>query len=145
MKIVIQRVKKARVSSEGKIIGEIGKGCVVFIGVKKGDTEEKAIKAGRKIANLRIFEGKNGKMNLNLKEVKGEVLLVSQFTLYGNALKGRKLSFDKAAPSEEAFPLYKKVRETLEKDGISTKTGKFGANMDVDLINEGPVTVIVEF
>ena len=144
MRAVIQKVSKTRVTVEGKTKGEIGKGLLVLLGVKKGDTEEQAVKMGKKIANLRIFEDEKGKMNLSLKEIEGEVLLVSQFTLYGDALKGRRPSFEKAAPPEQALSLYQKVREVLKEEGIATKTGEFGARMEVELINQGPVTIIVE-
>ena len=144
MRAVIQRVSKSRVTVEGKTKGEIGKGLLVLLGIKKGDTEEKAVKMGKKIANLRIFEDERGKMNLSLKEIEGEVLLVSQFTLYGDALKGRRPSFEKAAPPEQALFLYQKVKEVLKEEGIVTKTGEFGARMEVELINQGPVTIIVE-
>ena len=144
MRAVIQRVSKSRVTVEGKTKGEIGKGLLVLLGVKKGDTEEEAVKMGKKIANLRIFEDERGKMNLSLKEIEGEVLLVSQFTLYGDATKGRRPSFEKAAPPEQALFLYQKVREVLKEEGITTKTGEFGARMEVELINHGPVTIIVE-
>ncbi|MCD6218911.1 D-tyrosyl-tRNA(Tyr) deacylase [Candidatus Calescamantes bacterium] len=144
MRAVIQRVSKSRVTVEGKTKGEIGKGLLVLLGIKKGDTEEKAVKMGKKIANLRIFEDERGKMNLSLKEIEGEVLLVSQFTLYGDALKGRRPSFEKVAPPEQALSLYQKVREVLKEEGIVTKTGEFGARMEVELINQGPVTIIVE-
>ena len=144
MRAVIQKVSKSRVTVEGKTKGEIGKGLLVLLGVKKGDTEEQAVKMGKKIANLRIFEDERGKMNLSLKEIEGEVLLVSQFTLYGDALKGRRPSFEKAAPPEQALFLYQKVKEVLKEEGIVTKTGEFGARMEVELINQGPVTIIVE-
>ena len=144
MRAVIQKVSKSRVTVEGKTKGEIGKGLLVLLGIKKGDTEEKAVKMGKKIANLRIFEDERGKMNLSLKEIEGEVLLVSQFTLYGDALKGRRPSFEKVAPPEQALSLYQKVREVLKEEGIVTKTGEFGARMEVELINQGPVTIIVE-
>lgn len=144
MKAVIQRVSRAKVTVNGKIVGEIGEGLFVLLGVKKGDTEEQAVKMGKKIANLRIFEDETGKMNLSVKETRGEILVVSQFTLYADALKGRRPSFEKAAPPGEAFPLYQKVRDVLKEEGLITKTGEFGARMEVELVNQGPVTIILE-
>ena len=144
MKAVIQRVSRAKVIVGGELISNIGEGFLILVGVKKGDDEEKAKKLAKKIANLRIFEGKEGKLNLSLKDVGGEILLVSQFTLYADVEKGRRPSFDKVARREEALILFNKLRDYLREEGIPVFTGKFGEKMSVELVNEGPVTIIME-
>ena len=144
MKLVIQKVKKAKVEVENKTVGKIEKGYMVLLGVKKGDTKENADYLARKLCNLRIFEDENEKMNLSLKDVGGELLVVSQFTLYGDCRKGRRPSFSSAARPEVATKLYEEFIEKARKEGIVTKTGQFGAHMMVDLTNDGPVTILLE-
>ena len=144
MKAVIQRVKKSSVKVGNEITGKIGKGILVLLGVEKGDTEKDAGYLAGKIINLRIFEDDNGKMNLSLADVGGELLAVSQFTLLGDCKKGRRPSFVKAAPPEEAKRLYEYFVEKVKSLGICVQTGKFQAMMEVSLINDGPVTFILE-
>ncbi len=144
MKAVLQRVKRARVEVEGKVVGEIGKGLLVLLGIAKGDNEDIASWMAQKICHLRLFEDKNGKMNLSLKDIGGKALIVSQFTLYGDCRKGRRPSFDMAARPQEAQPLYERLVEMIKAEGIPVATGKFGAYMQVYLVNDGPVTLILE-
>lgn len=144
MRAVIQRVSHASVRVDGKIIGAIEKGVLVFLGVGKEDGEKDVDFMVRKIPNLRIFEDENGKMNRNLKEIGGKVLFISQFTLYGDCRRGLRPSFDEAAPPEEARRWCKKVVEGLEKEGIKVEQGEFGAFMEVDLLNQGPVTILLD-
>jgi len=144
MKAVIQRVKKASVTIDNEIFSEIGHGILVLFCVEKDDTEEKAKFLAEKIANLRIFEDENEKMNYSLLDVAGEILVVSQFTLAGNCSKGKRPSFDSSAKPELAIPLYEKFNELLRNMNISVKTGQFGKMMDVELVNDGPVTFILE-
>lgn len=144
MKALIQRVKRASVTINSELYSEIGFGMLVFLGVEKGDTEENALKLSEKLVNLRIFEDENEKMNKSLKDVEGEMLVVSQFTLCGDCKKGTRPSFDKSAPPEIAEELYLKFIELVKGQNIKTQTGKFRAMMDVELINDGPVTFLVE-
>ena len=144
MKLVIQRVKNASVEVDKKIVGKIEKGFLVLIGIKVGDTKEQADYLVRKLCNLRVFADENDKMNLSLKDVGGELLVVSQFTLYGDCRKGRRPSFSSAARPEVATKLYEEFIEKARKEGIVTKTGQFGAHMMVDLTNDGPVTILLE-
>lgn len=144
MKALIQRVKKASVTINGELYSKIGKGLLIFLGVEKDDTEDNAEKLSQKIASLRIFEDENDKMNLSVNDVNGEILVVSQFTLCGDCKKGTRPSFDKAAPPETANALYEKFVAHLKDLGFSVQTGKFRAMMDVELINDGPVTFMVE-
>ena len=144
MKLVIQRVKNASVEVDKKIVGKIEKGFLVLIGIKVGDTKEQADYLVRKLCNLRVFSDENDKMNLSLKDVGGELLVVSQFTLYGDCRKGRRPSFSSAARPEVATKLYEEFIEKARKEGIVTKTGQFGAHMMVDLTNDGPVTILLE-
>lgn len=144
MKSVIQRVKYAVLSVEGQKISEIDFGLVVFFGVKVSDTEEKCEQTAKKIANLRIFEDENGKMNLSVKDVGGSILFVSQFTLYGDTSRGNRPSFTMAEKPERANALYIYAAEKLRKHGIDVKTGVFGADMKIEQLNDGPVTVIYE-
>lgn len=144
MKIVVQRVKKASVEVDKKIIGKIDKGFLVLIGIKVGDTKEQANYLVRKLCNLRVFTDENDKMNLSLKDVKGKILIVSQFTLYGNCQDGNRPSFIEAARAEEAIPLYEYFCKECEKNGIEVQKGVFGADMKVELLNDGPVTIIIE-
>ena len=147
MKAVVQRVSRGSVDiSSEKYNQKIGKGFVILLGIKTGDNENDVNFVADKCCNLRIMEDENGKMNLSLKDVDGEVLIISQFTLYGETAKGNRPSFIEAAKPEEAIPLYEKfitrVQNNLAKDKV--KTGIFGAMMSVEIINDGPVTVIVE-
>ncbi|MBW2011011.1 MAG: D-tyrosyl-tRNA(Tyr) deacylase [Deltaproteobacteria bacterium] len=144
MRAVVQRVKKSSVSVDNKVIGEIGGGLLVLLGVAQGDTPDDAEYLADKIANLRIFEDENGKMNKSLIETQGEMLVVSQFTLCGDCRKGRRPSFINAARPEQANGLYEYFVKQVREKKISVKTGKFGAMMAVSLINDGPVTLIVE-
>jgi D-tyrosyl-tRNA(Tyr) deacylase len=144
MRVVVQRSKKAKVTVNEEITGQISKGLVLLVGVTHQDTEEDAAFLADKIANLRIFEDEAGKMNLSLLDVGGEILSVSQFTLYGDCRKGRRPNFMEAARPEQANLLYDRFNGLLREKGIKVETGIFGAMMDVELINDGPVTLIVE-
>lgn len=144
MKAVIQRVKKASVTINNELYSEIGQGILVLLGVEKGDTIKQAEFLADKIANLRIFEDENEKMNFSLLDIKGEILVVSQFTLAGDCKKGKRPSFDNAAKPDLAIPLYESFIEFFNKYNLQAKTGQFGAMMDVSLINDGPVTFILE-
>lgn len=144
MKALIQRVKKASVTIDGNLYSSIGFGMLVFLGVEKGDTKENADKLSDKLVNLRIFEDENEKMNLSLKDVKGEMLIVSQFTLCGDCKKGTRPSFDKSAPPQTANKLYEYFISETRAKNIPCQTGKFAAMMDIELINDGPVTFMVE-
>ena len=144
MKLVIQRVSKASVTVEHEIIGQIGQGFLVLIGVGKHDTEETANKYVKKMLGLRIFEDQNGKTNLSLKDVNGELLLVSQFTLYANCKKGNRPSFIEAGEPEKANHLYEYMVEKCRKEIPVVETGIFGANMKVSLVNDGPFTIILD-
>jgi len=139
VRAVIQRVGSAAVSVEGERVAEIGPGLLVLLGVRRGDTKEQADRLARKLLALRVFEDDEGKLNRSVEDVGGELLCVSQFTLYGDARKGNRPSFVEAAPPEEAEPLYARVLEAL-----GAKGGRFGARMSVELVNEGPVTLVVE-
>ena len=144
MKALIQRVKKSSVTIDGELYSSIGKGILVLLGVEKSDTEENAKNLATKIANLRIFEDENEKMNLSVKDVNGEILVVSQFTLCGDCRKGTRPSFSEAAPPDVAIKLYQNFVEHIKSENIPTQTGKFQAMMDVELINDGPVTFMIE-
>ena len=144
MKAVVQRVKKTALSVDGELISEIPFGLTVFLGVKTGDTEKEGAYIAKKIAGLRIFEDENGKMNLSVKDVGGEVLLVSQFTLYGDASHGNRPSFTLAARPETAEPLYEYVAKELSVYGVTVKKGVFGADMKIEQFNDGPVTILLE-
>ena len=144
MKFVIQRVTEASVTVEGKTIGEIGKGFLVLIGVGKEDTRETADKYLKKMIGLRIFEDAEGKTNLSLKDVGGELLLVSQFTLYANCKKGNRPSFVEAGDPEQAESLYNYIVEEAKKQVDVVQTGSFGADMKVSLLNDGPFTILLE-
>lgn len=144
MKAVVQRVKRTRLSVDGALISEIPFGLTVFLGVKTGDAEKEAAYIAKKIAGLRIFEDEQGKMNLSVKDVGGEVLLVSQFTLYGDASHGNRPSFILAERPERAKPLYEYAVTALEQYGITVKTGVFGADMQIEQHNDGPVTILLE-
>ena len=144
MRLVVQRVKQASVSVEGECISEIGSGLLVFVGVSHVDTLFDARFLAQKTAKLRIFEDDAGKMNLSVADVAGAVLAVSQFTLYGDCAKGNRPSFINAARPEQGEALFNEFVQTLEKIGFSPNTGKFGADMKVELLNDGPVTLILE-
>jgi len=144
MRAVIQRVFNASVKVENKIIGKIEKGIVVFLGVHTDDTEQDCNYIADKILNLRIFNDAEDKMNLSVSDIKGEVLVISQFTLYGDARKGRRPSFNEAAPPEKGNNYYQKVVEIIKKSNLKTETGEFGALMEIEYINDGPVTIIMD-
>ena len=144
MRLVVQRVKKAEVKVDGNIVGKIGKGFLVLLGVKHNDTEKEADYLVKKLCKLRIFEDENEKMNLGLKDVDGELLIVSQFTLYADCTGGNRPSFIEAAKSEKAEKLYEYFCEQCTKNNIKVEKGKFGADMKVSLLNDGPVTIILE-
>ena len=144
MRAVVQRVKSTKLSVDGKLISEIPFGLTVFLGVKVGDTEEQADFLMKKIAGLRIFEDEQGKMNLSVKDVGGEVLLVSQFTLYGDAKKGFRPSFSDAERPERAEALYEYAVEQLQEQDVVVKKGIFGADMKIEQFNDGPVTILLE-
>ena len=144
MKLVIQRVKNASVEVDNKVVGRIEKGFLVLIGIKVGDTKQQADYLVKKVCNLRVFEDENQKMNLNLKDVGGKLLIVSQFTLYGNCNDGNRPSFIEAARPEEAIPLYEYFCDECANNGIEVQRGIFGADMKVQLLNDGPVTIVME-
>ena len=145
MKIVLQRCSRAEVRIDGKTVGRIDRGFVVLVGITHNDTRENADFLAKKVAGMRVFEDEEGKMNLSLGEVNGQILSISQFTLYGNARKGNRPSFIEAARPEIAEPLYEYFNQVLrEQYGLHVETGRFGANMQVDFVNDGPVTIIVD-
>ena len=144
MRALLQRVSKASVTVDGQTISSIGKGLLILLGVGHGDAEEQAKFLAEKVANLRIFEDEHGKTNLSILDVKGEALVVSQFTLYANTLKGRRPSFIDAALPDVAEPLVKRFVELLRGHGVPVQTGKFGAHMEVEIHNDGPVTIWLE-
>jgi D-tyrosyl-tRNA(Tyr) deacylase len=144
MRAVVQRVSRAKVTMEGRVTGEIGPGLMILLGVGKEDTSQVAAGMAEKLANLRIFEDAQGKMNLSLLDVKGSALVVSQFTLYGDARGQRRPSFISAAPPELAKKLYEEFCEATRKLGLTVATGIFQAMMSVELVNEGPVTILVD-
>lgn len=144
MRAVVQRVKEASVEVSGKTVTSIGEGLLVLLGVGKGDDDEDAKYLAKKIANLRIFEDEGGKLNLSVKDVKGEVLVVSQFTLFGDVRWGNRPSFESAALKEEAERLYKLFIESLKTETDTAKEGIFGAMMEIYLVNYGPVTILLD-
>ncbi len=144
MKAVVQRVKATSLSVDGKLIAEIPFGLAVYLGVKVGDTEKQAEAVAKKVAALRVFEDENGKMNLSVKDVGGEILLISQFTLYGDCSHGNRPSFTEAERPERANALYQCAARLLGEQGVTVKTGVFGADMKISQFNDGPVTVIYE-
>lgn len=144
MRIVLQRVTKASVSVDGRVVGSIGPGLVVLLGIAQDDTEVQARLLASKVANLRIFSDQKGKFNLSALNVGAEALVVSQFTLYGDARKGRRPSFTNAAPPDIAAPLVDNFVGFLQDEGLHVETGIFGAMMLVEIHNDGPVTIILE-
>jgi D-tyrosyl-tRNA(Tyr) deacylase len=144
MRLVIQRAAGGRVIVDGETVAEIANGLVILVGVGRGDGEEQARYLAEKAANLRIFEDEQGKMNRSLLEVGGQALVVSQFTLYADARKGRRPAFTDAAPPEIASPLVERFAGLLREQGVTTQTGRFGAHMQVALVNDGPVTIWLE-
>ena len=144
MKVLIQRVKQSDVKISGETVAEISKGILALVGIEKGDTKEQVEKLAKKVVNLRIFPDENDKMNHSLIDIKGEMLIVSQFTLCGDCKKGTRPSFDKSAPPQIANELYEYFVSQIQTYGIKTGTGKFGAMMEVSLINDGPVTFMLE-
>jgi D-aminoacyl-tRNA deacylase len=144
MRAVVQRVSRAKVTIAGETAGEIGRGLLVLLGIAATDSAEQARWLAEKIAGLRIFNDDDGKMNRDLAEVRGGMLIVSQFTLYGDCRKGRRPSFVDAAPPEIAIPLYESFINAVKALGIPAATGRFGADMQVELVNDGPVTMIVD-
>ena len=144
MRAVLTRVKHASVTIDGKVHGQIGEGLLILLGITHEDTEAQAVKLADKLTGLRIFEDENGKMNRGLEEVNGQLLIVSQFTLYGNCKKGRRPDFLAAARPEVAIPLYEKFVELCRAKGFHTETGEFGADMQVESLNDGPLTLVVD-
>ena len=144
MKIVLQKVKKASVSVDNKIVGSIDKGYCLLVGVHKESTEEDARYLAKKIAQARLFEDENDKINLSLKDVGGSILSVSQFTLYADTKKGNRPSFTSAAGAEKANELYEKFNEYLKEEGVTVETGIFQTMMEVNIVNDGPVTIVYE-
>ncbi len=144
MRVLIQRVSKASVAVNGQVISRIGKGLLILLGIGHGDGNEQASFLAEKVANLRIFEDDQGKTNLSVLDVKGEAIVVSQFTLYADARKGRRPSFIDAALPEVAAPLVDRFVELLASHGVPTQTGKFGEHMQVEIHNDGPVTIWLE-
>ena len=144
MRAVLTRGKHASVTIDGKVHGQIGEGFLILLGVTHEDTEAQAVKLADKLTGLRIFEDENDKMNRSLEDVKGQLLIVSQFTLYGNCKKGRRPEFLAAARPEVAIPLYEKFVQLCRDKGFHTETGEFGAYMQVESLNDGPVTLVVD-
>ena len=144
MKIVLQKVKKASVSVDNKVVGSIDKGYCLLVGVHKESTEEDAKYLAKKISQARLFEDENDKINLSLKDVGGSILSVSQFTLYADTKKGNRPSFTSAAGAEKANELYEKFNEYLKEEGVKVETGIFQTMMEVNIVNDGPVTIVYE-
>jgi D-tyrosyl-tRNA(Tyr) deacylase len=144
MRAVIQRVSRAKVTVNGEITGEVGNGLLVLLGVATGDTDADADYLAEKIVGLRIFEDPNGKMNLSVADSAGAVLVVSQFTLYGDVRRGKRPSFDAAAPPQQARQLYEYFVEKIRTAGLTCETGRFQEMMQVELVNDGPVTILLD-
>ena len=144
MKIILQKVKKASVSVENKVVGSIDKGYCLLVGVHKESTEEDAKYLAKKVAQARLFEDENDKINLSLKDVGGSILSVSQFTLYADTKKGNRPSFTSAAGAEKANELYEKFNEFLREEGVTVETGIFQTMMEVNIVNDGPITIVYE-
>lgn len=144
MRVVVQRARQAKVTVDGKVTGAIEHGLMLLVGITHEDTVKDLEYCAKKVANLRIFEDEQGKMNLSIKEVGGSILSISQFTLYGETKKGNRPSFIAAARPETAIPLYEAFNTGLKQRGIPVSTGKFGEDMDVSLVNDGPVTILID-
>ncbi|RKE71871.1 MULTISPECIES: D-aminoacyl-tRNA deacylase [unclassified Chryseobacterium] len=144
MKIVIQRVSEANVKVDGKIVGEIGKGLMLLVGIDENDEKPDADWLVQKVLNLRIFGDEDDKLNLSVKDISGEILCISQFTLIADYKKGNRPSFIKAAKPDKAVPLFDYFKEEITKSGLKTESGVFGADMKVSLINDGPVTIVMD-
>ena len=145
MRVVVQRCSRAEVRIDNEVVGQIGRGFMLLIGVTDGDTQEQADALAKKVAQMRVFEDHEGKMNLGLKDVNGAILSISQFTLYADCRKGNRPSFIRAARPETASPLYDYFNDVLRKQyGLTVETGRFGADMKVDFINDGPVTILLD-
>ena len=144
MKIILQKVKKASVSVESKVVGSIDKGYCLLVGVHKESTEEDAKYLAKKVAQARLFEDENDKINLSLKDVGGRILSVSQFTLYADTKKGNRPSFTSTAGAEKANELYEKFNKFLREEGVTVETGIFQTMMEVNIVNDGPVTIVYE-
>jgi D-tyrosyl-tRNA(Tyr) deacylase len=144
MRVVLQRVSRARVAIDGGVRGEIGRGLLLLVGLREGDSDETLRWMADKVASLRIFPDEEGKMNRSVEEIGGALLVVSQFTLYGDARRGRRPSFIEAARPEVAIPLYERFVELLRETGLTVGTGEFGAMMAVELVNDGPVTMVLD-
>ena len=144
MKVVIQRVSEASVKVDGELVGEINKGYMLLIGIDENDENTDADWLVQKILNLRIFGDENGKMNLSIQDINGEILCISQFTLIADYKKGNRPSFIKAAKPEKAIPLFEHFKQEIAKSGLKTESGIFGADMKVSLINDGPVTIVMD-
>lgn len=144
MKIVIQRVSESYVKVDGKIVGKIGKGLMLLVGIDENDTETDADWLVEKILNLRIFGDEDGKLNLSVQDIKGEILCISQFTLIADYKKGNRPSFIKAAKPDKAIPLFDYFKQEISKSGLKIESGIFGADMKVALINDGPVTIVMD-
>lgn len=144
MRAVIQKVKNSNVKVDVELVGEIKEGLLVFLGVKETDTDDDLAYIKKKISNLRIFEDENGKLNLSIKDVGGEILLVSQFTLYGDVRKGNRPSFTESASADKANEYYVNLKDQLIEEGFKVETGKFQTHMEVSLVNDGPVTILLD-
>lgn len=144
MRAVVQRVSRGKVTVEGQVVGQIGQGYVVLLGVAKEDTAEAADYLADKVAGLRVFEDEQGKMNRSILEAGGAVLAISQFTLYGDVRRGRRPGFDRAGRPEQAEPLYERFVAKLREQGLTVETGRFQTHMEVELVNDGPVTILVD-
>lgn len=144
MRAVVQRVSRGRVTVAGEVVGEIGKGFVVLLGVSKEDTQADADYMAEKVAGLRVYEDEEGKMNRSILEAGGRVLAVSQFTLYGDVRRGKRPGFDRAGRPEVAEPLYERFVAQLRERGLTVATGRFRTHMEVELVNDGPVTILLD-
>lgn len=145
MRVIVQRTSGAEVRIDGGVVGKIGRGFMLLVGITYGDTQSEADYLAKKVAQMRVFEDAEGKMNLGLKDVDGEVLSISQFTLYADCRKGNRPSFINAARPDTAEPLYQYFNKVLrEQYGLKVETGRFGADMKVDFVNDGPVTIILD-